>query len=150
MAVAVFTDRVSPRVRAPERDAARLLGLPSILLPSLRFESASTGEWPLELFYEPHRNPAGVPIARALSLPEGAYELTLATRDGRDGRLAPSLIVADHRTRGSISRLMRVGTESLIASFTVASGGEFDLRLEGGEPWEIGIARIRREGPLSR
>jgi hypothetical protein len=144
MAVAIFTDRVSPRVRAPERDATRLVGSPSILLPSLRFESASTGEWPLDLFYEPHRNPGGFQIARAVSLSEGAYELSLVTRDAREGRVAPSLIVADHRTQRSTRQLMRVAAEALIVSFTVATSGEFDLRLEGGEPCLISRARILR------
>jgi hypothetical protein len=155
MATAVFADRLSPRVRSPERNATRLLGSPSIVLPSLRLQSGTEAGWLLDLFYEPHRNPGGVVFARAVGLGAGRYEIALAASDGTGGT-APMLHVTDHRRQTSTRRLMQVeatglnhgsgpvARSSLTAAFTVDTAGEFDLSLVEGTPRQIASVLLER------
>ena len=148
MAAAVFADRLSPRARAPEREAVRLIGSPALILPSMRFEAASTASWPMDLFYEPHRVPLGQTFARALPLSAGRYELTVDVSE----RLAanpPDLIVTDHRTQKGRRQAMQsvtTGATSITATFTVDVASDIDLSLIGGEPLALrrGSLRIAR------
>jgi hypothetical protein len=145
MAAAVFADHSSPRVRAPERDAMRLAGSPALLLPSLQYQAASEGRWPLDFFYEPHRVPLGRIFASALPLGPGRYELTLEASDSVSGT-PPTLVVSDHRTRASLSRPLQIaqtGAPSLTATFAVDRESELDLTLLGGEPLLFRRAGLR-------
>ena len=146
LAAAIIADRLSPRIRSPERDAVRLTGSPSLLLPSMRFESSTAASWPIDLFYEPHRTPLGQVLARAVPLGAFAYELTLDTVDPV-GSSPPVLIVTDHRTqKRTLAPLQGEGSKgrSLVANFTVDAAGEFDLTLSGGEPLALRRAGLRR------
>jgi len=145
MATALLADRLSPRVRAPERDAARLVGSPSFLLPSFRFQSRGEASWTLEVFYEPHRFPLGRPFARSLPLAAGTYRLTLDVSDPLGGT-PPGLIATDRRTRVGQACLLRIagpGAKSIAATFTVGAASDVDLSLVGGEPLAIRQARLR-------
>ena len=153
MATAVWADYQSPRPRTPERDASRLLGHPAVSWPGLN--GIDDAAWPLPLFYEPHRHPAGLVFAEALRLEAGRYQLTLTTNDGRAG-VAPVLLVTRHRNQASTRQEMRVeirglnarsgpvAVPSLTATFAVDAAGEFDLALVGGDPREITTAGARR------
>lgn len=145
MATAVFADRASPRARAPERDAVRLLDSPALLLPSFHLQAAGEASWPVDLFYEPHRVPLGQLFARALPLPAGRYELTLETSDALSGS-PPKLLVSDHRTRTSREETLRVASadaKSITAAFALDRASEVDLSLLGGEPLALTRAVLR-------
>jgi hypothetical protein len=147
VAVSAIADRASPRVRAPERDAVRLVGAPSVRLAPPGYEAHGSAEWPLDLFYEPHRAPLGVMFANAISLERGAYELTLDTKDIPDG--APlSLIVTNHRTGKNSRPPLSVagGGHGLTTRFRAEEGAEFNLSLLGGEPLTFSRARLRLVG----
>ena len=142
VATAVFADRLSPRARPPERDAARLLGSPSLLLPSFRFQRAAEAAWPLDLFYEPHRAPAGLAFARAMTLEPGHYSMTLSLAEGAAISAAPTLDLR-HRQSGRAVRAPMTSDEGgLRASFGVDQSGDYDLALIGGEPMSITRVRI--------
>ena len=153
MATAVAADHQSPRVRAPERDATRLLGRTAFSVPGLK--AIGDAEWPLPLFYEPHRHPAGHVLAQAIRLDAGRYEITLAASDSLPGA-APTMIVTNHRTQANSRQIMEVvarglnsssgpgAVRSLKATFTVDTAGEFDLTLVGGDPHSITAARVGR------
>ena len=141
MATAVFADRLSPRARSPERDAARLMGFPSLLLPSFRFDRAAEAAWPLDLFYEPHRAPAGLALARAMTFEPGQYSMTLSLAEGAAISAAPTLDLR-HRQSGRTVHVPMISDEGgLRASFAVGLSGDYDLTLIGGEP--MSIARVR-------
>jgi len=150
LAVAAIADRMSPRLRSPERDAVRLVGSPSFRPASLAYEAQESADWALDLFYEPHRAPLGVSFARMLLLEPGRYELTLETNDVRGDSL-PGLRVADHRSGKVVGPVAgpAVGTRSLIYRFTVDAAREFDLSLLGGEPLAFSRARLRRTDGMS-
>ncbi len=142
MATAVFADRLSPRARSPERDAARLVGSPSLLLPSFRFQRAAEAAWPLDLLYEPHRAPAGLVFARAMTFGPGPYSMTLSLTDGAPIAAPPSLVLR-HRHSGRAVRVPMTSDEGgLRASFAVDLPGDYDLTLIGGEPMSIVRVRI--------
>ncbi len=145
MAAALVADRMSPRTRSPEREATRLLGSPSLGLPSLHFEAESRATWALNLFYEPHRAPLGTVFARAVSLPPGRYELTLEAADAIGG-FPPDLIATNHRTGKSGRLPMNAATaaRSLTSTLTVDAASEVDLSLIGGEPVSLLRAGLRR------
>ena len=155
MATAMLADQLSPRVRSPERDRARLIGVPSILLPAFRYQPATEATWSLNLFYEPHRSRDGVTFARALTLPSGRYEIALDVSD-TPGVTLPMLVVADHRSHTSTRQAMQVDARglntmsgpaphpSLLTQFTTAATGDFDLSVVGGEPVQISTVRLRR------
>ncbi|MEO8501168.1 MAG: hypothetical protein ABI565_09655 [Vicinamibacteria bacterium] len=146
MTTSVFADHLSPRLRSPERDAVRLVGSPSLLLPSLQVEEGGAASWAMDLFYEPHRVPLGQTFARALSLPAGWYELTLEASDAVPGS-PPDLIFTDHRTQKSGRQEMEVkgnDAKSLTARFS-ADGSDIDLSLIGGGPIAFSRARLRVE-----
>jgi hypothetical protein len=143
MAAAITADRLSPRTRAPERDAVRLLGSPSLLLPEFRFARASPAEWRIGLVHEPHRHPNGSLLARQVKLRPGKYELILRT-DDTFGVAVPTLRVAEHRTGGATSWTMRAEPLALAATFEVPARREFDLYLVGGAPGMFSGASLRR------
>lgn len=143
MAAAVAADRASPRTRAPERDAARLLGSRALLVPAFRYEDVSPAEWRLDFVHEPHRNPAGSRFARQVTLRPGRYELILRSDDFFGAEL-PTLRLAEPRTGGATSWEMRMEAQSLGASFEVRARAEFDFSLVGGAPGAFSRARLRR------
>jgi hypothetical protein len=145
MTAASIADRMSPRTRSPEREATRLLGSPSLGLPSLHFEAEGRATWALNLFYEPHRAPLGVMFARAVSLEPGRYELTLEAGEATSG-LPPDLIATNHRTGKSRRSAMNAAAapRSLISTLIVDTAGEVDLSLIGGEPVSLVRAGLRR------
>lgn len=143
MATAITADRLSPRTRAPERDAVRLLGSPSLLLPGFRFEGASPAEWRRDLVHEPHRHPNGSIFARQITLRPGRFELMLPSGDSFGGDL-PKLRVADHRTGVATLWAMRAEPQSLGAAFEVPARAELDFYLVGGAPGTFSGARLRR------
>jgi hypothetical protein len=155
MAVAMLCDAWSPRARSSERDATRLLGEPSIQLPSMKYEPSSQAIWPMTLFFEPHRHPAGLVFAHALTLGPGRYAIALETADAVDAQAGPvtTLLVADRRTGESVRAQMSmseapaagnepVGPPSLGATFEVTSKGVFDFTLLGGSPRSFQTARL--------
>jgi hypothetical protein len=155
MAVAVLCDAWSPRERSPERDAVRLLGRPSILVPSLQFEPITEAIWPVKLFFEPHRSPAGFAFARALALAPGRYSVSLGTADAIDAEAGAvtMLMVRDRRTgesqRGPMAMTGVSGAggggdepHPLMGTFDVAQHGVFDLALLGGSPRSFQTARL--------
>ncbi len=142
MGAAIFADHLTPRVRSPESDATRLLGSPSLLLPSLHFQATTEAEWPLDLFYEPHRSPAGLVFAKAMNLEAGGYEVALGLTNRSTTVEPPSLLVR-HRQGGRTVRVpMRVGGLDLRGEFRVDKAGDYDLSLVGGEPGGIGFVRL--------
>jgi len=143
MTTAVVADRMSPRVRSPERDAVRLVGSPSLLLPAFQFDRATEAQWTFDLVYEPHRTPDGRLFARKLSLSEGRYELTLAG-DAYSSDSAPTLRGRNHQTQQATVWVMRPSLRSLDAIFTVDRAAEFDLYLVGGGPQSLSAAGLRR------
>jgi len=149
MAAALVADRMSPRTRSPEREATRLLGSPSLGLPSLRFDPLGRAAWAVNLFYEPHRAPLGVMFARAVSLEAGRYELTLDAGEATPG-LPPDLIATNHRTgkTGRWAMSAAAATRSLTSTLIVDTASEVDLSLIGGEPVSLvraGLRRVPRE-----
>jgi hypothetical protein len=156
MAVAMLCDVWSPRARSPERDATRLLGEPAIQLPSLKYEPAKRAIWPMTLFFEPHRYPAGLAFAHAMSLAPGRYAIGLETADAVDAEPGPAttLLVTDRRTGESLREPMTMSgppgaggadlaARSLGATFEVTSKGVFDFALLGGSPRSFQAARLR-------
>ncbi len=143
MGVAIFADRSSPRLRSPEREATRLVGSPSILLPSLRFQRATEAEWRLDLFYEPHRSPAGLVFARAMSLEAGGYEVDLGLSDRSANATLPSLLVRLRQTGRTVRSPMTSSGSGLVGKFRVDESGDYDLSLIGGEPLAMAQARLR-------
>ena len=143
MAAAITADRLSPRVRALERDAVRLLGSPALLVPEFRFEGVSPAEWRIDFLHEPHRNPSGSLFARQVTLRPGKFELILRTDDSFGADL-PTLRVAEHRTGGATSWAMRAEPQALGATFEVRARAEFNLYLVGGAPGMFSAARLRR------
>ena len=137
MGTALFADFLSPRARAPERDATRLVGQKTILLPSLAVQTNTESLWSLDLLYEPHRHPEGLTFARALTLSSGRYEITLNAVDGA-GASQPVLVVTNRRTQQTSRQPM----SSLVASFIVDAAGDFDLSLLGGSPCLLSSARL--------
>ena len=133
---------MTPRLRSPERDATRLVGSPSLLLPSLRFQATTVAEWSLDLFYEPHRSPAGFVFAKAMNLGAGRYDLALRLTDPSVSVDALSLMVR-HRPSGRTVRVpMHPGGEGLRGGFEVDQAGDYDLSLLGGKPASIGAVRL--------
>ena len=143
MAVAAWADRMSPRVRSPERDATRLLGSPSLQLPRLQFVRDTVAEWPVDFVYEPHRVPDGLLFARQIRLMPGTYELTLTLAEALSDS-PPGLRVTNHRTGQSVSQPMRAESSSIAATFTIARSAEVDLYLVGGDPQTFSRAKMRR------
>lgn len=157
VATALVADALSPRVRAPERDAVRLAGRAALRLPSFRFEAASAAQWPLDLFYEPHRHPEGVPIARAVSLGAGTWEVAIAAESqaapptlvmvahGKDrpSRQVMTARAADQASGfGPAAKASERSTTWFTATIAVPAAGEFDLSLQGGEPTSLRAVRI--------
>ncbi len=143
MAVAAWADRMSPRVRSPERDATRLLGSPSLQLPRLQFVRDTVAEWPVDFVYEPHRVPDGLLFARQIRLMPGTYELTLTLLEGLSDS-PPGLRVTNHRTGQSVSQPLRAENSALAAIFTIVESAEVDLYLVGGDPQTFSRAKMRR------
>lgn len=143
MATAVIADRLSPRTRAPERDAVRLLGSSALLVPEFRFEGVSPAEWMIDFLHEPHRNPSGSLFARQVALRPGKFELILQTEDSF-GVAVPTLRVVEHRTGGAASWEMRAEPQAQGATFEVRARAEFDFYLVGGAPGTFSGARLRR------
>lgn len=143
MAAAIAADRSSPRTRAPERDAVRLVGSRAVLVPGFRYDDASPAEWRLDLVHEPHRNPGGSRFARQVTLQPGRYQLTLRG-DDLSAAEPPAFRLADPRSGGSASWQMRVEERSLGAAFEARTRAEFDLYLVGGAPGTFSGARLRR------
>jgi len=139
---AMVADGLSPRVRSPEHDAVRLLGAPSLLLPSLGAVPALAAGWPLDLIYEPHRHPLGQPIVTELTIPSGRYELILST-DDPPAHSPPALIVT--RLTTGVRSLLSTKQEgaSLTAHLTLDTGGRFDLALRYGEPRTLRFFELR-------
>jgi hypothetical protein len=144
MSAAILADRSSPRVRSPERDAARLLGSPAFLLPWFAFEASSPAAWPLQFFYEPHRFPTGQGFAKAVPLRAGRYELTLATRDRLNGSDAPYVEIRDRKTIAATTTLMVVARDGLHAVMELRQAGTYDLALVGGGSVAFVGAELRR------
>ncbi len=144
MSAAILADRLSPRVRSPERDATRLLGSPALLLPSFRFEASSTAAWLLEFFYEPHRFPTGHGFAAAVPLRAGQYELILATHDRLNVSDPPYVEARDRKTTAATRTLMVAARDGLHAAIELRQAGTFDLALVGGEPLAFVGAELRR------
>lgn len=145
IAVAALALRLSPRTRSPEREATRLVGLPCLGLPSLRYDAECRPSWALDLFYEPHRAPLGLMFARAVRLDAGRYQLALEASDPMGGP-HPTVVTTDHRT-GKIGRwpMDAAGTApSLTATLTVDAPGEIDLSLVGGGPISLVKASLER------
>lgn len=143
VAAAMAADALSPRVRAPERDAARLVGEPAVLLPSMRFEGRAAAEWRVDLFHEPHRAPTGVVFAERLQLAPGRYRVTLVRSEPLAASL-PGVEVTDRRTQARRTHTARAEGASLLAEFEVALEGEFDFALVGGEPQTFTVVTLRR------
>jgi hypothetical protein len=141
IAAAMFADHLSPRVRSPERDATRLPGSPSLLLPAFRVQNATEASWASDLFYEPHRSPAGQLFARAVTLEAGRYEIALTLADGATVTSAPSLVLI-HRPSGRTVRAPMTATSAgLRAAFGINECYDYDFLLKDGEP--LALARVR-------
>lgn len=154
---ALVADGASPRVREPGRDAARLLGRPTISLPTFAFEAASPAEWPLDLFYEPHRHPEGVLFARAVPLRSGTWEIAIAAEASA---APPTLVMVAHGKDRPSRQVMTARAADATSGFGAASNasdrstiwftatvaapaaGDFDLSLQGGEPTSLRAVRI--------
>ena len=70
------------RTSTAGRDAVRLVGRPALAVPGLSFQAEATGRWsasvlPWGPLYEPHRFPAGAPLAERVALPAGRFRLVL-------------------------------------------------------------------------
>lgn len=146
VAAAVAADSLSPRVRAPERDAVRLVGEPAVFLPSPRFEGRVAAEWRLDLFHEPHRSPTGLVFAQRLKLAAGRYRITLVRSEPLAASL-PDVVVIDRRKGASRNHNAQAEGTLMFAEFEVALEGEFDFALVGGEPQTFTVARLRRTKP---
>lgn len=141
MAVAMAADRVSPRPRRAERDAVRLLGSPSLLIPALQWQPSSEAAWTADLFYEPHRAPAGLVFATALRLRPGRHFLRLDTPDLPDSGAAPALLVRERRRATTVSWPMETRDGTLHSGFAIDEDADYDLLLVGGDP--VWIRRIQ-------
>lgn len=141
MGAAVFADAISPRLRLPERNATRLLGEASISLRSPVFERATSASWARALVYEPHRNPDGVILAGPLRLKAGAWRVTLET-DGAAAAAPPALVVATHLLPAPTRQTMAVSGRDFVATYRALREAEYDLRLQGGEPFALSRVRI--------
>jgi hypothetical protein len=141
MATAALTDRLSPRPRTPEHDAMRLLGSPSLLVPSLDFQAATPAVWRLDLFYEPHRFPEGRAFARAVRLGADRYHLWLSVEPPAPGA-PPSLVLHDRRSGRTVVRPMALGAEGLHSTVEIQNPGDYDLSLLGGDPVAIRSVRL--------
>ncbi len=143
MATAVLTDRLSPRLRAPEHDATRLLGSPSLLLSSFEYRSSTEAVWDIDLFYEPHRFPDGLAFVHALRLERGGYSIRLLVAGGPKASAAPSLVLRDRRSGGKRIRPMTLQAEGLHSTFEIDAAGDYDLWLSGGDPVALRQIRLR-------
>jgi hypothetical protein len=143
MAAAFLADRLSPRIRSPERDATRLLGAPALLLPSLRFEPNSTAAWPADFLYEPHRSPAGHTFARAVSLRAGLFEFVLASHDRPGPGDLPWVEARDRKTAAVLRTRTVSALDGLHAALEIPRSGTYDLTLVGGQPLAIVRAELR-------
>ncbi|MEO8362421.1 MAG: hypothetical protein ABI672_20505, partial [Vicinamibacteria bacterium] len=146
MITAVAADRMSPRVRAPERDATRLLGASSVALPSLRWGAASEATWPLEVFYEPHRSPAGFTFGHEMRLTPGRYELALFTSDAAATGEETSLALLRHSNARATLTSFGADANGLRAQFDVEAVAEYDFALIGGGPRVFRQATLRLSG----
>lgn len=142
MIAAALADRMSPRVRSPERSAMRLLGSPALLLPSGQFERAAEAVFPLDLFYEPHRFPGGLGFAEKAPFLAGRYRIVLTIEEGPDPRVPPSLILRDRKSGRVRESVLTPGQRELHSEFDLETRGEYDLCLKGGEPVALAQARI--------
>jgi hypothetical protein len=140
MATATYADRATSRIRQPERDAARLLGLPALHLPSMRFQDPADAAWRSGLFYEPHRSPTGLTLASDVELEAGRYSILLSTSDRV--QQPPALLIRDRRKAGSVRAPMTIDPDGLRAEFEVGARGEYELALEGGEPFSVTLVRL--------
>jgi hypothetical protein len=143
VATAVVTDRLSPRLRAPERDAMRLLGAPSLLLPSVQFQSSTEAAWTIDLFYEPHRFPDGLAFAHAVRLERDGYSILLLLADAPTASAVPSLVLRDRRSGRTRVSPVTLQAESLHSRFEIDEAGDYDLLLRGGEPVALRQIRLR-------
>ncbi|MBK5257589.1 MAG: hypothetical protein JJE39_16310, partial [Vicinamibacteria bacterium] len=146
---AVLADRLSPRSRAPEHDAMRLLGSPSLLLPSLDFQSSAEAVWAIDAFYEPHRFRSGFGFAGALRLEAARYEIRLSAIDPPGASAPPSLVLHQRRSGRSVVRPMDFSGEGLHSTFQIDESGEYDAFLQGGDPVvlrQVRLAVIGRPG----
>jgi hypothetical protein len=80
--------------RSEGRDAVRLMGRPAMAVPGWALSRSWPARWGPEALdwgslFEPHRYPEGVVLGGRLPLPPGGYELRLASRCSRIGRVRP-------------------------------------------------------------
>jgi hypothetical protein len=150
-------------VRTGGRDAVRLLGRPSLLVPAWLVDTPPARWGPASLdwgpLYEPHRHADGAEIASRIALPPGAYVLRV---EGDALATEPPVALLDVRPEGSgaVARehSFEVTPAGLTARFESRPGEHaLSLALRGGGtfllrslvltpstfPERAGLSRIR-------
>ncbi|MFI5183618.1 MAG: hypothetical protein ACHQNV_04405, partial [Vicinamibacteria bacterium] len=135
------------------RDAARVIGRVTVELPRWRVEPASSAVWSTDVLgwgplYEPHRYPAGAPLAERLELPAGSYALRLNVDPElpTSDQLTDLVVVEERRLVPQPGRRLpfHLEPEGLAAEFAVAGTGAISLALEGGGPLLLRSLELRR------
>jgi hypothetical protein len=152
VAAAGLSSRISATPSGP-RDAVRVIGRPAVLVPGLRIQADSSARWPAAALswgplYEPHRYPAGAPLAERLDLPAGSYTLRLETNPGLPASdLLPELVLVEERRlvpqpprRLPFSREL----QGLTTQFDIDGAGAITLGLEGGGPLLLHSIELKR------
>lgn len=135
----------APAPGSRARDAVRVVGGPAVRLGvSSAFSRSAAANWTLAgALYEPHRAPAGLPLAERLPLPPGRYRLTLTLTPLS---APPAGDVLKVKTGcGAEDVPLAVTAESASADFTVLDGcGTASLTLAGRAPLAAALATLVR------
>jgi hypothetical protein len=122
--------------RTEPRDAVRMVGRTALVVPAYRSQADLPAQWPPPGWgplYEPHRHPAGAPLAERLPLRPGRYRITLEGESLAPGALPRLEVVPDRPNApgGSVTFGQTAG--GLAAEFAVRDGDPaVTLRLRGG------------------
>src|SRR6185436_10164313 len=130
------------------RDAVRLTGRPTVVVPGWRREESGGAEWTVEEcgwgpLYEPHRHPSGADLGRRLQLPAGRYRVELTAEALAPSLPSPILEVRPERAGAPRASALGPTERGLAADFVVVSGERsVDLTLKGGGPLMVRGVRL--------
>lgn len=135
------------------RDAVRVIGRPALEVPGWSVLGRADARWTPEALewgpaYEPHRAPEGAVIGGRLSLPAGAYAITI------EGEAIPSALpppaLGSGRNAGSVQLgPLRPTIAGLTGIFSVPDGQQTTLRLMSGGPFIIKDIRLDQASTFS-
>ncbi len=138
LVAAVAAASAPSHVRTGGRDAVRLLGRPSLLVPAWLVDAPPARWGPASLdwgpLYEPHRHPDGAEIASRIAIPPGAYLLRVEGEDLAAEHPATVLQVRPEGPGGAArEHFFETTPAGLVARFECRPGERaLSLALRGG------------------